>query len=361
MSTGLPSSLADRYVLTVSAGSAESLTAHARGLAAFLSGGPRSGRRAFPRSSATLPGVAATLLNFRQCAPYRLALSAATVAEAADKLIAFTEHAVNPKSLAPQGLYANVIHTSTFDGDAVEGQDRNYLLGLAASARHDQLARLWSVGFPVDWRHVYPELVAERPVYLPPAPLDRRRYWPETPEAATTTEAAALPDGDAAEQVQPVGSAQPGNEPSQLVADLTGLPTALRVRRLCGYLQAHIAGLLDYPEGEHPHTDIGFFDLGMSSLHLGQVRQSIIADTAFEPSATSAFDHPTIADFAAYLERELTLKSEPGTESATPVAPTAAPAVTKSGQPLLLHTLGQDDIDRLSAHDLERAVIEVLS
>ncbi|WP_395367564.1 acyl carrier protein [Streptomyces sp. YH02] len=149
--------------------------------------------------------------------------------------------------------------------------------------------------------------------------------------------------------------------PSQLVAELAGLPTALRVRRLCGYLQDHIAGLLDYPEGERPHTDSGFFDLGMSSIHLEQVRQSIIADTAFVPGATSAFDHPTIAEFAAFLERELALQSKPEIEPAASVAHKVAPAATETGQPLLLHTLGQDDIDRLSAHDLERALIEVLS
>lgn len=358
MSTGLPSSPAARYVLTISAGSAESLTTYAHRLAAFLSGDPRSGRRAFPHTAA-LPGVAATLLNFRRCAPHRLALSAATVAEAADKLIAFTEHVSQPKSLAPQGLYSNVIHGSAFDGDVVDEQDRKYLLSLAASARHDQLAKLWSVGFPVDWRHVYPELVAERPVYLPPAPLHRRRYWPETP--ATITEAAAPPDADAAEPLQPVVVAQPRNEPSQLVAELTGLPTALRVRRLCGYLQDHIAEVLDYPEGERPHTDSGFFDLGMSSIHLEQVRQFIIADTAFEPSETSAFDHPTIAGFAAYLARELQGHSDHEIAPMPSVAPKAAPAATASGQPALLHTLGQDDIDRLSAHDLERVLVEVLS
>ena len=318
-----------RYVLTLSAGSAESLNAYAHGLATFLSGG----QRAFPLT-ATLPGIAATLLNFRRCAPHRLAFSAATTAEVAEKLIAFTEDDSNPKSLASQGLYANVIHWSAFD-DAVESADSNYLLELAAGERHDQLAKLWSVGFPVDWRAVYPELTAERPVHLPPVPLHRRRYWPETGPDAPPEQPAA-PEPAAAATTSP-----------QLITELTGLPTALRTRRLCSYLQDHIADVLDYPEGERPHTDSGFFDLGMSSIHLAQVRQSVITDTGFEPSETSAFDHPTIAEFAAYLARELGSESD--------AAPTA------SDRPLLLHTLGQDDIDRLSAHDLERALVEVLS
>ncbi|MCT2582275.1 acyl carrier protein [Actinophytocola gossypii] len=352
MSTGHPSSPAARFVLTISAGSAESLTAYVRGLSTFLSGDPRPGRHPFPHT-VTLPGVAATLLNFRRCAPHRLALSAATLAEAADKLISFTEHTSNPHSTAPHGLYANVIHRSTFDEDAVASQDRDYLLALAASGRHEQLAKLWSVGFPVDWRHVYPELVAERPVYLPPVPLDRRRYWPHAPEAAsaTTTRAAAPPDAD--------DRRRPGNKSSQLVAELTNLPTALRERRLCDYLQDRIAVLLDYPDGERPHTDRGFFDLGMSSIHLGQVRQSIIADTAFEPSDTSAFEHPTIAEFAAYLARELAAHSE--SEIAPSDSVVHGPDATEPAQALLPHTLGEDDIDRLSAHDLERALIEVVS
>ncbi|USX56208.1 acyl carrier protein [Lentzea sp. HUAS12] len=330
---------AARYVLTISAGTAESLTAHAQGLAAFLTG---DGPRVFGHT-ATLPGVAATLLHFRPCAPHRLALSAGTLAEAAAKLTVFGEHASNPELLAPQGLYARVVDRSAFDG--VEDQDLGYLLALAASARHDQLARLWSVGFPVDWRHVYPELAAERPVYLPPAPLRRRRYWPgprtESPPEETTT---AAPMTTAAPTRVVTAEQAP---PAQLLAELTNLPTPLRVRRVCDYLQDHIARLLDYPRGERPHTGSGFFDLGMSSIHLAQLREHVITDTGFAPAETSAFDHPTIAEFATHLARELARDTEPEAASG-PELP-------------LLHTLGHDDIDRLSPHELERTLVEVLS
>ncbi|WP_083660906.1 acyl carrier protein [Actinophytocola xanthii] len=361
MSTRAASSPAARFVLTISGSSAESLFAYVQKLSAVLSDDPRSGRHPFPRA-VTFAGVAATLLNFRRCAPHRLAFTAASLAEAADKLLSFTEHTSNPEAAAPQGLYVNVIHRSTFDG-AVETQDRDYLRALAASARHDQLAKLWSVGFPVDWRHVYPELIAERPIWLPPAPLNRRRYWPEAPGAAsaTTTPAAAPPEVDLAEQDPSVDVARPGNRTSQLVAELKGLPTTLRERRLCDYLQDRIAVVLDYPEGERPRTDLGFFDLGMSSIHLGQVRQSIVADTAFEPSETSAFDHPTIVEFAAYLARELAANGEPDIAAAASVAQEVATAATQPGRALLPYTLGEDEIDRLSAHDLERALIEVVS
>jgi hypothetical protein len=186
--------------------------------------------------------------------------------------------------------------------------------------------------------------------------LDRRRYWPEA--SATATRAAPPPEPDLAELDQSVDAARPGNKTAQLVAELIGLPTTLRERRLCDYLQDRIAVLLDYPEGERPRTDLGFFDLGMSSIHLGQVRQSIVADTAFEPSETSAFDHPTIAEFAAYLARELAADGEP---DLAPAAFVAQEAATQSGRVLLPYTLGEDDIDRLSAHDLERALVEVLS
>jgi hypothetical protein len=331
MSTGSPPSGA-RYVLTISAGSAESLSAHAHRLAAFLSG---DSRRAFHHTT-TLPAVAVTLLNFRRRAPHRLAFSAATLPEMTDRLTAFTEHLSQPQSLAPQGLYANVVQQSAFTGEA---EDQEYLLALAANARHDQLARLWSVGFPIDWRLIYPELVSVRPVYLPPAPLDRRRHWPRT----VPGEPPAPLEVVAAQPPQAVTSRE-----NDLVAELAGLPTALRVRRLCGYLQSHIAPLLGYQNGELPRTDTGFFDLGMSSIHLGQVRQAIVADTGFEPGETSAFDHPTIAGFATYLAGELVATGEPG------IAP-------EPRRPALLHTLSQEDIDRLSAHDLEHALIEATS
>ncbi|SDG83751.1 Phosphopantetheine attachment site [Lentzea fradiae] len=335
MSTGAPTSPA-RYVLTISAGSEESLAAHAHDLAAFLSGGSRPERRLFAHAT-TLPAVAVTLLNFRRSATHRLAFTAATVQEAADRLTAFTENASEPQFLAPQGLYANVVRHNVFTGEA---EDREYLLALAANARHEQLAKLWSAGFPIDWRPVYPALAGVRPVYLPPTPLNRRRHWPRpAPQEAVAPQEVIQPPREAV-AVQPPQPAAPPDD--GFAAELAGLPVALRVRRLSGYLQGRIAPLLGYPEGELPRTDLGFFDLGMSSIHLGQVRQAIVEDTGFEPGETSAFDHPTIAGFASYLAQEL-------------AGPRPAP------QPALLHTLSQDDIDRLSVHDLERALVEATS
>lgn len=350
----------NRYVLTISTDSADSLIAHARALATLLSS-ESSPRRSTFGPPVDLPAVAATLLKFRATRPHRLAFSAGSVAEAVTKLETFVAHSGAPKHLGAQGVYVNVVEWSVFDQGSQD--DDEYLQALAYRGRHDHLAKLWTVGFPVAWCLVYPELADEKPVYLTPTPLRRARFWPEVPgrvglavsEEGTVGTRPEVPGPGVPREPVAVGPADPVARKavtSGLVDELGDLPTRLRVHRITNYLQDTIGALLEYAPGARPSVDSGFFDLGMSSIHLEQVRQKIHGDTGFEPAETSAFDYPTIADFAGYLADEISAH--------TTSIPSANAGQQREAQPDP-GLLDEVDIERLSIDELEHVLAEVLA
>ncbi|BCY09807.1 acyl carrier protein [Actinoplanes sp. L3-i22] len=296
------------FVIAVSGHDDESLTARARDLSRYL----RESRRetvAFAHA-VTLPGVAKTLLCGRETGAHRLSFSAGSVGEVAERLQTYLDRVGDCRALVRDGIYRNTVECGVFDEPDDDG-DRAYAAGLAARGRHRQLARLWAVGYPVDWVRVYPELAGERPVYLPPTRSSRRRYWPT------------------AERVEPA---------PPVVGDVREVPALVRQQRLRDYLQQQIAGVLGYPAGELPRTETGFFDLGMTSIHLEAVRSAIVRDLAVEPELSAAFDHPTITQFVHYLSGRLD----------------GGPA------PSALAELDDQEIESLSAIDLERLLSEVV-
>ncbi|HJQ45739.1 MAG TPA: phosphopantetheine-binding protein [Amycolatopsis sp.] len=345
------------YVIAVSGRSEDSVAAHAEDLARYLSGGQHAPARVAFGHLLTLPAVACTLLRRRETLTHRLACTAGSIAEAAEKLSTAARHTGDHLTLAGLGIYTGSVPWSLFGGER-HAEDRDYLSRLAAGGRHDQLARLWTVGYPVDWALVYPELRDERPVYLPPTRLSRRRYWPAAERPARKESVAPQPEPviETVEPTVPVtpGPVAPAAEPAPggLARELAGLPPTLRQQHLRGYLQERIARLLGFPDDELPAIDTGFFDLGMTSVHLEQVRGEISDALSFRPSETSAFEHSTIAEFARYLERSIDV-----TAAAPSTLPSAAPSAAAEAE-IALPSL--DAIDALSAVDLERVLIEAV-
>lgn len=143
-----------------------------------------------------------------------------------------------------------------------------------------------------------------------------------------------------------------------LRSELADLPSTLRRQLLRGRLQGWIGDALGYSDGEVPAVDMGFFDIGMTSIHLAEVRTRISATLGFEPDETTAFDYPTITEFADYLERSL--------DSAVtqPVSvPTSLPvlrAEDTSGGENMLTALDSAAIDDLSPVELERVLTAIL-
>jgi hypothetical protein len=316
-----------RFVVAVSGRDGESLTAQARDLSRYLRDSRREQASAAFSHAVTLPAVAKTLLCTRETYAHRLSFTAGSIAEAADGLRTYLSLAEDSRALVLNGIYRNTVACSVFD-EPDDAGDRAYAARLAAEGRHRQLARLWAVGYPLDWARIYPELAYERPVYLPPTRLSRRRYWPAPPEPVEPAS-------------QPVALPAPSTD-SGLAGELRELPAMLRQQRLRDYLQRQIGVVLGYPSGELPRTDLGFFDLGMTSIHLEAVRSSIVRDLAVEPDLSAAFDHPTITKFVCYLSERIDM------------------AETAGGNGSVLAGLDEHEIESLSATDLERLLGEVV-
>ncbi|WP_433663079.1 phosphopantetheine-binding protein [Nocardia sp. CA-128927] len=416
MSTPVP-----RYVIGVSARTAETLAAQADTLATYLDSTERDPRRAAFAGTVTLASVAKTLLRRRETFPHRFAFVTATLAEAVESLRFFAEHPDSGNRLRGKGIYANRVEMTLFnDGLAA---DQEYVRQLAADGCYDRLAALWTVGFPINWSVVHPELDVELPAYLPPTPLSRRRFWPapatngradqnlpqqpgpttgQTPSAradvptastglpaatpatespatvaaAPSTTTAAVAPTAWIEAVVPtraaavtaatalsgataatIASGAPESTTGDLRSELVDLPSTLRRQLLRTRLQGWIGGALAYSGGELPAVDLGFFDIGMTSIHLADVRAQISAALGFEPDETTAFDYPTITEFADYLEREL------DGAVAQPVSAPQLPPVrvedTSDGENVLT-ALDSAAIDDLSPVELERVLTAIL-
>ncbi|MFI6998729.1 phosphopantetheine-binding protein [Nocardia sp. NPDC050175] len=348
-----------RYIIGVSGHTAETLAAQADTLATYLAATEQDPRRAAFADTVTLAAVAKTLLRHRAGLPHRFAFVASKLSDAVESLRFFAEHQDSGNQLRGKGIYANRVEMDSF-GDRLAA-DQEYVRQLAANESYDRLAALWSVGFPIDWSIVHPELAAELPAYLPPTRLSRQRFWP-TPATHVSEPAVAKPAASgAAAATATAPTAEPVVAPESgggdLRSELAVLPSTLRRQLLRGRLQRWIGDALAYPDGELPAVDMGFFDIGMTSIHLEEVRVRISAALGFQPDETTAFDYPTIAEFAEYLERSL--DSAVAQPVSVPEVPAARVADWSDGENVLT-ALDSAAIDELSPVELERVLTAIL-
>ncbi|MFI6165329.1 phosphopantetheine-binding protein [Nocardia sp. NPDC051052] len=372
-----------RYIIGVSSRTAETLAAQANTLATYLDATERDPRRAAFATTVTLAAVAKTLLRHRDGLPHRFAFVAATLSGAVESLRFFAEQEDSGNRLSGKGIYASRAEVNLF-GDGSPA-DQNYVRQLATDGSYHRLAALWSVGFPIDWSIVHPELDMELPAYLPPTPLSRQRFWPaaatighadrqapqqpgqtstawvstDTPATFTPAPVVATPEVEAATAPTTATSTTvvPAISTGDLRSELADLPSTLRRQLLRTRLQGWIGAALAYPEGELPAVDMGFFDIGMTSIHLEEVRGRISAALGFAPEETTAFDYPTIAEFAEYLERSL--DSEVAQSFSAQQLPEALVEDNADGENVLT-ALDAATIDELSPVELERVLTAIL-
>ncbi|MFF1902937.1 beta-ketoacyl synthase N-terminal-like domain-containing protein [Kitasatospora sp. NPDC058218] len=157
------------------------------------------------------------------------------------------------------------------------------------------VARLHLDGVPVDWAAVLP---GARSVPLPTYPFQRRRYWIEAPQRATSA--------------TPVAPVAPGpaelstDRPAERLADrLAGLDEdaqdELLLRLVLTETEAVLGGdALDSGLAAQP-----FSELGVNSVNAIELRNRIIAATGAHLPATLVFDHPTPAAIAGLVRAEL--------------------------------------------------------
>lgn len=329
--------MAQRYIVAMSATDTATLRRHAGDLVRYLAVS-RSGAGRWDGVPADLASIVKTL-QLRPVSRVRLSFLADSVEQFVTRLALLAQHDEQPAGVHMCDAAANPLANQR-----PEVEDYEYLATLLIRDRHDQVARLWASGLEIHWRRLYPELRTLRPTYLPPTRALGRAYRPEPEPDASPARPAADPAVVAA--AAPVPAPVAPNPPPAVVSTPGGWvdqPKPVRHRFFREFLQTRIARVLDYAGGTVPATDTGFFDLGMTSIDLQAVREEIVAEFAFTPPDTAAFDHPTITTFAAYLA-----------DAALPAAvPTPA-----TGPPL--RTLSHTEIAQLSPDDLERVLADIV-
>jgi acyl carrier protein len=356
-----------RYLVALSTRDPDALITQAQVLADYLDHSRHDRRRTVFTDTIRLSSVVATLLSREQHA-CRVAFSAGSLAEAVTRLHTVVAESGDGKRLQRMKIHVNTADTDQFAEELAE--DRAYLERLLAGGRYDRIAALWTLGFPIDWRAVYPELADEPPIYLPPTRSARQRFWPQATDLSPVLPDSPEPDAVRALDSMPVSTVGPTDiaalaEPMAVAPTassvysatlaLAELPATVRRQRLRRLLQRYIAETLGYLTGELPPVDVGFFDLGMTSVHLVQV-QSMIAETlGFQPNVSSGFDYPTVAAFADYLDSSIDFAA---LTSVAAVGEESAPADDSGVSPLA--DLDDASIDGLSPVELERVLSQIL-
>ncbi|MER6100274.1 type I polyketide synthase [Streptomyces sp. NPDC001728] len=160
------------------------------------------------------------------------------------------------------------------------------------------LGLAWAHGGPVDWTGLAP---AGGRVPLPSYAFQRRPYWLHAPAVRLAEEPAALStparDGGS-DVVDALGDPVPRRS-------LAGLAPAEREAELLELVLSSAASVLGHDSGAEIAADATFLEAGFTSFTGLELRNLLAEATGLELEATLAFDHPTPAELASRLSREI--------------------------------------------------------
>jgi acyl transferase domain-containing protein/acyl-CoA synthetase (AMP-forming)/AMP-acid ligase II len=138
---------------------------------------------------------------------------------------------------------------------------------------------------------------------------------------------------------------------TELLDKLRAATGAARSRLIEDAVQAEVATVLGHPAGSRLDRDLGFFNAGMDSITSVGLRGRLQERLGTSLPPTVAFEHPTIADLAAFVLGEMF----GGTEAATAAPPgddlAAADLLTGSAQ---LEEMSEDELATLLAEELQK-------
>ncbi|MDC3985913.1 type I polyketide synthase [Polyangium jinanense] len=158
------------------------------------------------------------------------------------------------------------------------------------------LGELHCLGQPVDWSAYYQPRRPRR-VELPTYAFQRQRFWraaPGRPRAeAAPTEPAPVPS-----------SWSEAGDPA-LLGRLRALSDPDRLRHLLAIVRAETAAVLGHSDTSSIDSHTGFFDQGLDSWTVTQLRLRLEHATGVALSSSVAFDHPTPHHLAAFLRAAL--------------------------------------------------------
>nr|UZH43254.1 TdmS4 [Streptomyces sp.] len=160
------------------------------------------------------------------------------------------------------------------------------------------LGLAWAHGRAVSWAGLAP---AGGRVPLPPYAFQRRSYWLHAPAVRPAEEPAAhstpARDGDS-DLVDAPGGPVPRR-------NLTGLAPEEREAELLELVLSSAASVLGHDTVAEIAPDATFLEAGFTSFTGLELRNLLAEATGLELAATLAFDHPTPAELAARLSKEI--------------------------------------------------------
>ncbi|MEA5619315.1 SDR family NAD(P)-dependent oxidoreductase [Cronbergia sp. UHCC 0137] len=95
------------------------------------------------------------------------------------------------------------------------------------------------------------------------------------------------------------------NQTSQLIQQIQSLGIKERISYLRTYLQTEVSRVLGSLSSQLPDVQLGFFDMGMDSLMMVELRSRLETGLQQTIPSTILFEHPTINALAEYIATEL--------------------------------------------------------
>ena len=194
------------------------------------------------------------------------------------------------------------------------------------------LGALYERGADVDWAgfdHGY----ARRRLSLPTYPFERQRYWLET------------------DRRRPARDAEPTSSPApQPRAEVEQSAPARRLELMRAYVHKEVAQVLGLDESAAIDPHRGFFDMGMESLTVLQLKSSMEKGLGCALPTTFAMNYPTIETLAAYVtEQVLGLQI-----AASPEADAVAAEIVEDPVPPEIEDLSEEELAALLDTSVDR-------
>ncbi len=152
---------------------------------------------------------------------------------------------------------------------------------------------------PVDALAALERALGTDAAHVTAATIDWARYLSQLPDGPGRTLA------ELGTRAVPRVAVAPAADRPELLHRLDGLPAARRSTAVLAHVREQVIRVLQLAPNHALDPERGLKDLGLDSLMAVELRNRLQASTGRVLPTTLAFDHPTVAAVARYLEREV--------------------------------------------------------